>query len=168
MPKSSYQVSGRVGWWGRCRGWFHGRVAAPWIVDDGLWSVVEPLLPPHRPGGRGPVPIDDRKCLQGILFVLFTGIGWEDLLQELGFGSGMTCWWRLRRWIDAGVFDRLHRGLLAELNATGELDWSKAMIDADTYGLKRGSCVGPSPVDRRRPGSQHHVACDEKVCCSPW
>ncbi len=77
--------------------WFDGGVAAPWIVDDGLWSVVEPLLPPHRPGRRGPVPIDGRKCLQGILFVLFTGIGWEDLPQELGFRSGMTCWRRLRR-----------------------------------------------------------------------
>ena len=124
-------------------GWFDGGVAAPWIVDDDLWRVVEPLLPPHRPGRRGPVPIDDRKCLQGILFVLFTGIGWEDLPQELGFGSGMTCWRRLRRWTDAGVFDKLHRVLLAELNAAGELDWSKAFESApDTFGLKRGLMRG--------------------------
>ena len=108
-------------------------------MDDDLWSVVEPLLPPHRPGRRGPVPIDDRKCLQGILFVLFTGIGWEDLPQELGFGSGMTCWRRLRRWTDAGVFDKLHRVLLAELNRAGELDWSKAMIDAGHVRSKKGA-----------------------------
>lgn len=52
--------------------WFDGGVTAPWIVDDGLWELVEPLLPPHGPRKRGPVPIGDRKCLQGILFVLYT------------------------------------------------------------------------------------------------
>jgi transposase len=53
--------------------------------------------------------------LQGILFVFYTGVGWEDLPQEVGFGSGMTCWRRLRDWTEAGVFDRLHQALLAEL-----------------------------------------------------
>ena len=68
----------------------------------------------------------DRLVLQGILFVLYTGIGWEDLPQELGFGSGMTCWRRLRDWTEAGVFDQLHQALLAELNAAGQIDWSRA------------------------------------------
>ncbi|WP_415646254.1 transposase [Stackebrandtia soli] len=54
-------------------------------MDDRLWSFVERLLPSHRPGTCSPVPIDVRRCLQGILVVLFTGIGWEDLPQELGF-----------------------------------------------------------------------------------
>ena len=54
-------------------------------MDDRWWSFVEPLLPPHRPGTRGPVSIDASRCLQGILFVLFTGIGWEGLPQEMGF-----------------------------------------------------------------------------------
>src|ERR671921_2004887 len=92
-------------------------VGKVWIVDDELWNLIEPLLPPWPDKAPGPRPVPDRLCLQGILFVLHTGIGWEDLPQELGFGSGMTCWRRLQRWTDAGVFDQLHQLLLARLNA---------------------------------------------------
>ncbi|WP_413254734.1 transposase [Streptomyces pseudovenezuelae] len=59
----------------------------------------------------------DRQCLQGVLYVLHTGIDWEDLSQKLGFRSAMTCWRRIKRSINAGVFDDLHRILLAQLNA---------------------------------------------------
>ncbi len=59
--------------------------------------------------------LEDRQVLHGILFVLYTGIQWEWLPQELGFGSGMTCWRRLRDWNDAGVWQRLHEVLLDEL-----------------------------------------------------
>ena len=77
----------------------------PWEVDDGLWQLIEPLLPKverrfHHPGRKR---LDDRKALCGILFVLYTGIPWEFLPQELGYGSGMTCWRRLRDWQAAGV-----------------------------------------------------------------
>ncbi|MEU9134277.1 transposase [Kitasatospora sp. NPDC048540] len=62
-----------------------------------------------------------RLCLQGILFVLYAGIPWQQLPLELGFGSGQTCGRRLERWQETGAFDQLHRALLAELNAAGEL-----------------------------------------------
>jgi len=75
-------------------------------------------------------PFDDRRALQGILFVLHTGIGWEHLPQELGFGCGMTCWRRLRAWREAGVWQRLHEVLLAELHAAGEIEWSRAIVDS--------------------------------------
>ncbi len=88
----------------------------------------------------------DRLTLQGVLFVLYTGIGWEDLPQELGFGSGMTCWRRLKRWTDAGVFDRLHRLLLAELNAAGRIDWSRAAMDGSHIDAKKGA---PAQARRR-------------------
>ncbi len=114
-------------------------VPQPWTVDDDLWAVVEPLLPAWPKRSPGPRPVPDRLCLQGILFVLYTGIGWEDLPQQLGFGSGMTCWRRLKRWTQAGVFDRLHRILLAELNAAGRIDWSRAILDGSYIGAKKGA-----------------------------
>ena len=91
----------------------------PWIVPDGLRERIEPLLPvvPRRADHPGRKRLDDRKVLSGILFVLYTGIRWEFLPRELGFGSGMTCWRRLRDWHDAGVWQRLHESLLAELHA---------------------------------------------------
>ncbi|MDF9807234.1 transposase [Streptomyces sp. HB372] len=68
--------------------------------------------------------------LCGILFVLHTGIQWEYLPKELGFGSGMTCWRRLRDWNEADVWQQLYEVLLAELNAAARLDWSRAVVDS--------------------------------------
>ncbi|MEU4360175.1 transposase, partial [Streptomyces virginiae] len=99
------------------------RNSRPWIVSDELWSLIEPLLPEPGPklvAGRPRVP--DRQALCGILFVLHTGIQWEYLPQELGFGSGMTCWRRLAAWNEAGVWDRLHVVLLQKLRAAKQLD----------------------------------------------
>ncbi|WP_189716187.1 transposase, partial [Streptomyces phaeofaciens] len=104
------------------------RQSRPWIVSDELWSLIEPLLPeppPKRVEGRPRVP--DRQALCGILFVLRTGIQWEYLPQELGFGSGMTCWRRLAAWNEAGVWDQLHQLLLNRLRSKNQLDWSRAV-----------------------------------------
>ena len=113
----------------------------PWDVSDGLWERVEPLLPKRERRFRYPgrKPLDDRLVLQGVLFVLHTGIGWEHLPQELGFGCGMTAWRRLRDWHDAGVWERLHELLLAELHAAGEIDWSRAVTDSSHLQAKKGS-----------------------------
>ncbi|MER7728870.1 IS5 family transposase [Streptomyces sp. NPDC096323] len=138
------------------------RESRPWIVSDELWSLVEPLLPvpgPKLVAGRPRVP--DRQALCGILFVLHTGIQWEYLPQELGFGSGMTCWRRLAAWNEAGVWDRLHVVLLARPRAAKQLDWSRAVIDSShVRAARRGPKSGPSPVDRARPGSKHHILVD--------
>lgn len=121
--------------------------AAPWIVSDELWELVEPLLPKkerrYRYPGRKRFP--DRLALQGILFVLHTGIAWTHLPQELGFGSGVTCWRRLDEWQRAGVWERLHLLLLSRLRAAGELEWSRAVVDSSRSRRKRGLQDGPEP-----------------------
>jgi transposase len=120
----------------------------PWMVPDGLWERIEPLLPvaPRRADHPGRKRLDDRKVLCGILFVLYTGIPWEFLPQELGFGSGMTCWRRLRDWHEASVWRQLHELLLAGLNAVGGLDWSTAVIDSSHVRAVKG---GPKRVRAR-------------------
>src|SRR5688500_11218119 len=102
------------------------------LVPDELWEVVRPMLPKdrRRPRGRGRPAVDDRAALCGILFVLKTGIPWEYLPREMGSGSGMTCWRRLRDWHRAGVFRRLHRRLLGDLRAAGRLDFVAAIADS--------------------------------------
>jgi transposase len=84
------------------------------LVPDELWEAVAPLLPRHkaRPGKRGRPPVDDRACLTGIVFVLRSGIPWELLPQEMGCGSGVTCWRRLRYWQRRGVWKKLLHSLL--------------------------------------------------------
>ncbi|MFJ6251806.1 MULTISPECIES: IS5 family transposase [unclassified Streptomyces] len=135
----------------------------PWEVDDELWAVIEPLLPrverQARHPGRKRHP--DRLVFQGILFVLHTGIAWEHLPQELGFGSGMTCWRRLVEWTGAGVWPRLHKTLLARLRGADALDFSRAVVDGSHIrAFKRGSKTGRSPVDWGRNGSKHHLITD--------
>jgi transposase len=99
--------------------------------------------------------------LCGILFVLYTGIRWEFLPQELGFGSGMTCWRRLRDWNEAGVWKKLHELLLSELRAADLLDFSRAAVDSSHIrAMKGGPATGPSPVGRGKTGSKHHVIVD--------
>ncbi len=136
-------------------------MVVPWVVSEELWERIEPLLPVRPAARTGPKPLPDRAVLQGILFVLYTGIGGEDLPQELGFGSGMTCWRRLRDWQEAGVFAKLHEVLLAELNAAAAIDWSRACVGASHVRAKKGGPdTGPSPVDRGKTGSKHHLICD--------
>ena len=116
------------------------------ILTDQLWRKIQPLLPPPRrrrlkyPGRR---PLDNRKALTGVLFVLKTGIPWEYLPQELGCGSGMTCWRRLLDWHRAGVWRNLHEVLLAELNGADGIDWSRALVDSGSV-----RAVGGGKKDR--------------------
>src|SRR3989442_9549791 len=118
------------------------------LVSDELWERIEPLLPRvqrrHRYPGRKRVP--DRQALAGILFVLKTGIPWEHLPQEMGCGSGMTCWRRLRDWNEARVWDRLHQVLLDELQDAEQLDWSRAVVDSSHVRAKGGA---PRPARPR-------------------
>jgi transposase len=101
------------------------------LVPDRLWQEIEPLLPPQAPkpqGGRPRVP--DRACLTGIVYVLRTGMPWRLVPAELGCGSGVTCWRRLREWTQAGVWWRIHHKLLGVLGRRGDLDASLAVMDS--------------------------------------
>ena len=101
------------------------------LVTDELWAVVEPLLPSESPKPKGGRPrVSDRAAFTGILFVLKTGIPWEMLPQEMGCGSGMTCWRRLKEWHEAGVWNRLHQTLLNFLGKKNRIDWSRASLDS--------------------------------------
>jgi len=111
------------------------------LVSDELWALVEPLIPPRPPavnGRTGRPRVDDRAALEGILFVLETGVPWKRLPVELGFGSLVTCWRRLRAWQDAGVWDELHQRVLDRLGQQGLLDWSRAALDAVSVRAKKG------------------------------
>src|SRR6516165_11580343 len=102
-----------------------GVVMAKPLVSDQLWELIQLLLPPPKPRRfryPGRKPVEDRKALTGILFVLKTGIDWEDLPMEMGCGCGMTCWRRLAAWQEAGVWFRLVQVLLTRLEDAGVID----------------------------------------------
>ncbi|CAN7783259.1 transposase [Caballeronia sp. LjRoot34] len=119
------------------------------IIDDELWKRIEPLLPKPKARrekypGRKPVP--DRAALSGIVFVLRTGLRWRDLPAEMGCGSGVTCWRRLRDWQEVGVWDRLHELLLDELRAAGQIDLSRVVVDSSSVrAIGAGQKLGRTP-----------------------
>ena len=101
------------------------------LVSDELWEVIEPLLPPEPPKPKGGRPrASDRAALTGILFVLRSGIPWSMLPRELGCGSPMTCWRRLRAWHEAGVWEQVRRVLLARLREADRIQLERAVVDS--------------------------------------
>ncbi|WTD39548.1 IS5 family transposase (plasmid) [Streptomyces sp. NBC_01643] len=134
------------------------------LVPDDLWERIAPLLPPrpprrHRYPGR--LPADDRAALRGIVYVLCKGVSWRDVPAEQVGCSGVTAWRRLRDWTEAGVWPQLHEVLLSELRGAGLLDLDDAAVDGShVRAPKGGAHTGPSPVDRARPGSKHHLIVD--------
>ncbi len=118
------------------------------LVSDGLWEIVEPLLPKEPPKPKGGRPrVSDRAALAGIVFVLKSGIPWEMLPRDMGCGSGITCWRRLRDWQEAGVWGRLHRVLLDRLGGADRIDWSRASLDSASIPAKKGA-VRPGRIRR--------------------
>ena len=119
------------------------------LLNDELWKIIEPIIPKKKRRFRYPgrKPIPDKVALTGILFVLKTGIGWEDLPPELGCGSGMTCWRRLRDWQKAGVWDKIHEVLLSKLRKAEQIDFSRAVVDSSSV---RAVFGGQKPAQTRR------------------
>ncbi|WP_230078493.1 IS5 family transposase, partial [Xanthomonas oryzae] len=126
------------------------------------WKRIESLIPQVKPSPKGGRPrLSDQQALNGIIYVLRTGIPWEELPWELGYGSGMTCWRRLRDWQVSRVWHRLHQVLLAELRRADTLDMSRASLDAASVAFPPGgSYTWPNPTDRGKLGSKRHLIVD--------
>ncbi len=126
----------------------------PTLLTDELWFTVRRVLPKHRPSPKGGHPrCDDRKCLEGILYVLRGGIAWRLLPKEFGV-SPVTCWRRFDEWTKAGVWDKVHRRLLTQLAQKGALDADRVIVDSASVRAVKG---GRTP-DRTQPTAANQVA----------
>jgi len=130
------------------------------LLPDALWARIAPLLPPEPPKPKGGRPrVSDRAALTGILFVLKTGIPWEYLPAEMGCGSGMTCWRRLRDWYQAGVWRRLHQVLLEELAQADRIYWDRAALD---------SAAVPAPGGAKKRARTQRIAANRARSAILW
>ena len=120
------------------------------LVPDELWALAEPLIPEFRPRpqGGGTAPLDDRAVFTAIVYVLTSGCAWRDLPPSFGVPF-QTAHRRFGQWTRAGLWRRLHRAVLDELGARGELDWTSVIIDAASVRAKKGVTDRPEPG---RPG----------------
>jgi transposase len=120
----------------------------PRVVTDTLWDRVRPHLParPAHPKGGRPW-VDDRACLEGILWVLRTGARWRDIPVDLP--SPATCWRRLQEWAGEGCLDDVQAAVLAELDEAGRLDWDQLVADATFVRGKKGVTRSARPSAAR-------------------
>lgn len=109
------------------------------LVPDELWSLVAPLLPSFssRPQGGGTAPVDERAVFAAVVFVLTSGCAWRHLPETFGV-SPATAHRRFSAWTEVGLWRRLHRVVLDELGARGEMDWTSAIVDAASVRAKKG------------------------------
>jgi transposase len=103
-------------------------------LTDMQWAFIRPLLPP--PARTGRPRADDRRIIEGILYVLITGCRWQDLPRE--YGAPTTVRRRLRRWGEDGVWERIWRAALSALDRLGHLDWTIAFLDGSFAPAKNG------------------------------
>jgi transposase len=117
------------------------------LVPEELWEEIQVLIPPEPPkpkGGRPRVP--DRECLTGIVYVLRTGMAWNMVPSELGCGSGVTCWRRFKEWSAEGIWEKVKERILNALGRSGQIDWSRAVIDsASVRAVFGGRTQGRTP-----------------------
>ena len=104
-------------------------------LADAQWDLIAPLLP--LPKERGRHRADDRRTLNGILWVLRSGARWHEMPSR--YGSDSTCHRRLQQWQKQGVWERLWTAFLKSLDEQGKLDWSRAFLDATFVPAKRGA-----------------------------
>src|SRR5438105_1120661 len=142
------------------------------LVTDELWEIIEPLLPQEPPkpkGGRPRVP--DRAALTGIIFVLRSGLPWEMLPQEMGCGSGVTCWRRLRDWQDAGggSVAQATPSITQQTWRSGQDRLVKSQPGQRYHRCQRrkkgglqASAIGRNPTDKGKPGTKRHVVVEAK------
>ncbi|MEV8306841.1 IS5 family transposase [Streptomyces flavidovirens] len=111
-----------------------------------------------RPQGGGTAPVGERAVFAAVVYVLTSGCAWRFLPESFGV-SPATAHRRFTAWTEAGLWRRMHRAVLDELGARGELDWTSAIVDAASVRAKKkgGSLTGPNPVDRGKKGSKLHV-----------
>lgn len=142
----------------------HGQTASSRFLPDELWTFIEPRLATRAPSPQGERPrLRDRAALTGILFVLKTGIPREHLPRELGCGSGLTCWRRLRDWQQAGAWQRLHQAMRHRMRPYDQIHWERARVDsASVPSPHGGTLTGRHPTDRGKRGCQHPLIVDQR------
>lgn len=111
------------------------------LLSERQWQKIEPLLPRHRSKGRPWA--NNRKVLEGILWILRTGARWIDLPEE--YASPSTCWRRLKLWEEQGVWLKIWRSFLTELNERGRIRWSECFMDATFAPAKKGVSTSERP-----------------------
>ena len=119
-------------------------------LTDSQWAVISPLLPKQNFKKGGRPRADDRKTLDGILWILKTGAQWSELPAR--YGAYPTCWRRLKAWEEDGTWEKIWQALLSNLSKEDKLMLEVGMVDGTFAPAKKG---GAWLVRRRKAKAQN-------------
>ena len=124
------------------------------LLPEALWEEIEPLLPPSSRAETGRPPVDNKKALRGIIFVLRFGVPWQAVPTDAFGVSGSSCWRRFREWTAAGVWPEVHRRLLNRLGKLDGIDLQHVVVDSQSVRAVKG---GITPDRTRRTAANRAV-----------
>jgi transposase len=138
-------------------------------VTDEQWHLVVPILP-QRTATTGRKPVDARKMLNGVFWILRTGAPWRDLPER--FGPWQTVYDYYSTWRRAGVYDRILEALQIRLDADGKIDWDLWCIDGSSVRASRaaaGACKKVADATPTNRGTTHWAAQEaDSAANSTW
>ncbi|MEU3307643.1 transposase [Nocardiopsis sp. NPDC006832] len=105
------------------------------VLPDGLWEIVQPLLPPAPKTGRPRA--DQRAVLTTVLFLQTSGCSWERADGLFGITRATEHRW-FQAWTEMGLCPTIHRAVVDEPGRRALLDWSRATVDSRSIRAKRG------------------------------
>lgn len=134
-----------------------------WEVPDGLWDEIKPIFPPDKePGSPGRPPLDKRRVLNGMLFVLRTGCQWHALKTEW-FGAKSSIHKYFQAWRAAGILEQIFRAMVVYYHRQKRIQWKWQAIDSKSVAAPLGGeMTGKNPTDRGKLGSKRHVLVDAR------
>jgi putative transposase len=129
------------------------RLSYPTDLTDDEWRVLEPLIPPAKPGGR-PRSVDLREIINGIRYLLRSGGACRLMPHDLP--PWETVYAYFRRWQDDGTWETVVTTLRRALRVAQGRDPepSAAILDSQTVKTtEKGDLGGMTRARRRTAGN---------------
>ncbi len=104
-------------------------------LTDKQWGMISQHVP--KPAKTGRPRDDDRRIINGIIYVLISGCRWSEMSTK--YGDDSTANRRLNSWQQKGIWKKILSGLIRTAHRQGKINLQKISIDSSTIPAKKGA-----------------------------